>query len=60
MVQKVGQSESQQDHIADKVDQAQDERGDPFPPTEKDLGFEFFKVEVDLLENVCRLERNHV
>lgn len=59
MIAQIGSTEAQQDHINDKVDPSHLGPDDPFGPSKEVLGLGLLKVEVDLLQDVFSLGRDH-
>ena len=55
----VGFANSEQNHGDRKVDEPRDQGSDPFGPSEGIVGLPLLEVEVDLLEDVLGLERDH-
>ena len=49
----------EQDRGDDEVDQARDQKGNPFGPTEDVVGFELLEVDIHLLEDILSLEGDH-
>ena len=55
----VGFSHSKKDHGDGEVDEAGDQGGDPFGPSEEIVGLNLLEVQVELLEDLLGLEGDH-